>query len=129
MTNLTAAKVAGATQEVFEYFTEASDAINMGLPPEFQGIAKREVFYAVDKAIQQGESVEVSYDDNEIKSIYETETNRIINKINTQRRSSALKTVNSITNVKVPVINTQAEYDALPSGAQFVEDGITYRKP
>ena len=97
MTNLTAAKVAGATQEVFEYYTDASDAINIGLPPEFQGIAKREVFYAVDTVIQQGESAGVSYDNNDIKSIYQTETNRIINKINKQRRSSALETVNAIT--------------------------------
>lgn len=30
---------------------------------------------------------------------------------------------------EVPTITTQEEYDALPSGAQFKEDGITYRKP
>jgi len=129
ITNLTAAKVAGATQEVFEYFTEASDAINMGLPPEFQGMAKRDLFYAVDADIQKAESTGSSYDESEIEFLYKNKANKIINNINTQRRSSALKTVNSITNVKVPVINTQAEYDALPSGAQFVEDGITYRKP
>jgi hypothetical protein len=28
-----------------------------------------------------------------------------------------------------PRISTQAEYDALPSGALYVEDGVTYRKP
>jgi len=129
ITNLTAAKVAGATQQVFEYFTDASDAINMGLPPEFQGMAKRDLFYAVDMAIQQAESTGSSYDEDEIEFLYRSKANKIINNINTQRRSSALKTVNSITNVKAPVINTQAEYDALPSGAQFVENGITYRKP
>lgn len=28
-----------------------------------------------------------------------------------------------------PVVNSQAEYDALPSGAEFIEDGQRYRKP
>ena len=30
---------------------------------------------------------------------------------------------------KIPVVTTQEDFDALPSGATFVEDGVTYRKP
>ncbi|KKK84796.1 hypothetical protein LCGC14_2779740, partial [marine sediment metagenome] len=29
----------------------------------------------------------------------------------------------------IPSVTTQEEYDALPSGAKFKEDGVTYRKP
>ena len=97
ITNLTAAKVAGATQEVFEYFTEASDAINMGLPPEFQGMAKRDLFYAVDAEVQKAEATGIVLPNSEIKLLYSNKANVIIDNINTQRRSSALKTVNSIT--------------------------------
>lgn len=28
-----------------------------------------------------------------------------------------------------PTVTSQAEFDALPSGASFIEDGVTYRKP
>ena len=97
ITNLTAAKVAGATQEVFEYFTDASDAINMGLPPEFQGMAKRDLFYAVDAEVQKAEATGIVLPNSEIKLLYSNKANVIIDNINTQRRSSALKTVNSIT--------------------------------
>jgi len=33
------------------------------------------------------------------------------------------------TSVQIPTITTQAAYDALPSGAEFIEDGVKYRKP
>lgn len=30
---------------------------------------------------------------------------------------------------EIPTVSTQADFDALPSGATFIEDGIKYRKP
>ena len=30
---------------------------------------------------------------------------------------------------EIPTVTTQAEFDALPSGALFIEDGVQYRKP
>jgi hypothetical protein len=32
-------------------------------------------------------------------------------------------------NAEIPVVTTQEEFDALPPGTTFVEDGVTYRKP
>lgn len=29
----------------------------------------------------------------------------------------------------LPIITTQEQFDALPSGAEYIEDGVTYRKP
>jgi hypothetical protein len=32
-------------------------------------------------------------------------------------------------NSNLPIITTQEQFDALPSGAEYIEDGVTYRKP
>jgi hypothetical protein len=32
-------------------------------------------------------------------------------------------------NNNLPIITTQEQFDALPSGAEYIEDGVTYRKP
>jgi len=35
----------------------------------------------------------------------------------------------NISNDEAPVVATQKEYDALPSGSEYIEDGVRYRKP
>ena len=134
---LTAAKIAGATQTIFDDFMDSADTISMQLPPELQGQAKRDVFYAVELIKEQAEASGTDFTEDLFPDLYNIETAKVITRIKNKQRNNAIKTVKSITTaasqtqqpVQPPVITTQAQYDALQSGDEYLANGTRARKP
>ena len=134
---LTAAKIAGATQTIFDDFMDSADTISMQLPPELQGKAKRDVFYAVELIKEQAEASGTDFTEDLFPDLYNIETEKVITRIKNKQRNNAIKTVKSITTaasqtqqpVQPPVITTQAQYDALQSGDEYLANGTRARKP
>lgn len=46
-----------------------------------------------------------------------------------KQRSPGAKTSSPASQATAPAVTTQAQFDALPSGAVYLEDGVQYRKP
>lgn len=130
ITTLTSAKMAGATVDIANGFSKADKQIQTQLNPDLWGTARRALFDQVELEVE-----ELGLDDEREKAkarkdLYTRGVTGVIQNIQSSKRLQAIELVNTLTAPSVLItINTQAEYDALPSGAEFVENGITYRKP
>ena len=130
MTTLTSAKIAGATVDIANGFSRADKQIQTQLNSDLWGTARRALFDQVELEVE-----ELNLDTEREKTVarkelYNRNVTTIIQNIQSSKRLQAIELVNTLTAPKVAAtITSQAEYDALPSGAEFVENGITYRKP
>ena len=138
LTTLTSAKMSDATQRVGLDFTQANDQFE-ALPPEFRGKATRELFYTTD-----------GNEDVSQETINKQATN-IVNQINFERRTNALKQMDEVTGAKarefspppeIEMVNTPKLQESaimtisspsdkafldLPSGTQFLDNNGVLR--
>jgi len=129
--NLTAAKIAGATVDIANGFSKADKQIQTQLNPDLWGTARRALFDQVELEVEELDIVNEREKTRARKDLYNRNVTTVIQNIQSSKRLQAIELVNTLTatSIATPVIATQAQYDALPSGAEFVENGITYRKP
>ena len=129
--NLTAAKIAGATVDIANGFSKADKQIQTQLNPDLWGTARRALFDQVELEVEELDIVNEREKTRARKDLYNRNVTSVIQNIQSSKRLQAIELVNTLTatSIAAPVIATQAQYDALPSGAEFVENGITYRKP
>ena len=129
--NLTAAKIAGATVDIANGFSKADKQIQTQLNPDLWGTARRALFDQVELEVEELDIVNEREKTRARKDLYNKNVTTVIQNIQSSKRLQAIELVNTLTatSIAAPVIATQAQYDALPSGAEFVENGITYRKP
>jgi hypothetical protein len=129
--NLTAAKIAGATVDIANGFSKADKQIQTQLNPDLWGTARRALFDQVELEVEELDIVNEREKTRARKDLYNRNVTTVIQNIQSSKRLQAIELVNTLTatSIAAPVIATQAQYDALPSGAEFVENGITYRKP
>ena len=88
---LTSPKIAKATQSINKSFAKSRELIRNSVPPSYRGEAARQLFYDVDDDIQ--ELIEEGATKKEIKDLYRTRTNEIIDRINSERREQAVNKV------------------------------------
>jgi hypothetical protein len=129
--NLTAAKIAGATVDIANGFSKADKQIQTQLNPDLWGTARRALFDQVELKVEELGIVDEREKTRARRDLYNANVTQVIQNIQSSKRLQAIELVNALTtrNIAAPVIATQSQYDALPSGAEFVENGITYRKP
>jgi hypothetical protein len=129
--NLTAAKIAGATVDIANGFSKADKQIQTQLNPDLWGTARRALFDQVELEVEELGIVDEREKTRARRDLYNANVTQVIQNIQSSKRLQAIELVNALTtrNIAAPVIATQSQYDALPSGAEFVENGITYRKP
>ena len=95
------------------------------------------MFYAVELIKEQAEASGTDFTEDLFPDLYNIETAKVITRIKNKQRNNAIKTVKSITTaasqtqqpVQPPVITTQAQYDALQSGDEYLANGTRARKP
>lgn len=133
---LTSSKKSGATASIRDNWSSATRSIQTALSPDLWGVATRQLWDAVNEEkqrIREEENREVTRSE-ELK-LWSNLAQPVISRIQIDRRERALNAINSVATQRVgagiPVITTQAEYDALPVGAQYKEqpDGQTFIKP
>ena len=129
--NLTAAKIAGATVDIANGFSKADKQIQTQLNPDLWGTARRALFDQVELEVEELGIVDEREKTRARRDLYNANVTQVIQNIQSSKRLQAIELVNTLTtrSIAPPVIATQSQYDALPSGAEFVENGITYRKP
>ena len=130
---LTSAKKAGATVEIADNYAAADRSIRDGLSPDLWGVARRELFDRVfiRKAQLEEETGQPLTRVQEL-NLWKELAPSVVNTVQVRQRQKAVQTINRVSTQsvsKIPTVNTQAEYDALPSGSRFIESGIEYVKP
>lgn len=130
---LTSAKKAGATVEIADNYAAADRSIRDGLSPDLWGVARRELFDRVSIRKAQLEE-ETGQPLNRVQelNLWKELAPSVVNTIQVRQRQKAVQTINRVATQavsKIPTVSTQAEYDALPSGSRFIENGIEYVKP
>ena len=130
---LTSAKKAGATVEIADNYSAADRSIRDGLSPDLWGVARRELFDRVSIRKAQLEE-ETGQPLNRVQelNLWKELAPSVVNTVQVRQRQKAVQTINRVSTQsvsKIPTVNTQAEYDALPSGSRFIESGIEYVKP
>ena len=88
---LTASKVAGATQDIAIFFTDASDTFK-SLPPEQRGAAMRQMFYATEGNFDLSQEEMVAKANNIVDTINKDTRGKVLTSVNatlaSQRNSS-----------------------------------------
>ena len=130
---LTSAKKAGATVEIADNYSAADRSIRDGLSPDLWGVARRELFDRVfiRKAQLEEETGQPLTRVQEL-NLWKELAPSVVNTVQVRQRQKAVQTINRVSTQavsKIATVNTQAEYDALPSGSRFIENGIEYVKP
>jgi hypothetical protein len=130
---LTSAKKAGATVAIADNFAAADRTIQTSLSPDLWGVARRELFDKVNirKQELEEESGKPLTRSQEL-GLWKELAPGVVGGVKERQRQKAMQTINRVTSqtvTTIPVITTQAQYDALPSGAKFIENGVTYQKP
>ena len=127
--NLTAAKIAGATVDIAYGFPQADRIIQNNLNTDLWGIARRELFYQVDAEIESGTFDNEIQKSNARKNLYNQKVNSVIDSIKLNQRTKAIELVDTLSVSSLPVITSQAEYDKLQSGNEYIFNGKKARKP
>jgi hypothetical protein len=130
---LTSAKKAGATVEIADNYAAADRSIRDGLSPDLWGVARRELFdrVSIRKAQLEEETGQPLNNVQEL-NLWKELAPSVVNAVQVRQRQKAVQTINRVSTQsvsKIFTVNTQAEYDALPSGSRFIENGIEYVKP
>lgn len=130
---LTSAKKAGATVEIADNFAAADRTIQESLSPDLWGVARRELFdkVSVRKQELEEESGKALTRSQEL-GLWKELAPGVVSNVRNRQRQKAIQTINRVTTqaaTTIPTITTQAQYDALPSGARYIENGVTYQKP
>ena len=130
---LTSAKKAGATVEIADNFAAADRTIQESLSPDLWGVARRELFdkVSVRKQELEEESGKALTRSQEL-GLWKELAPGVVGNVRNRQRQKAIQTINRVTTqaaTTIPTITTQAQYDALPSGARYIENGVTYQKP
>ena len=124
---LTAAKIAGATSEIANANSRADRTIKESLQPDLWGVARRDLLDAVRLRKQEIEEEGRTVSRREEINLWSELAPSVVAGIQEKRRGESIERVNRI--LTIPTVTTQAEFDALPAGAKFIENGVQYEKP
>jgi len=125
---LTAAKIAGATSEIAMSYNKADQKIKGSLQPDLWGVARRQLLDAVRLEKEQKElEIGKPLTRREELKLWSDLAPGVISEIQENRRAKSVERVKEI--LETPTITTQAEFDDLPSGSKFIENGVEYEKP
>ena len=124
---LTAAKIAGATSEIANANSRADRTIKESLQPDLWGVARRDLLDAVRLRKQEIEEEGRTVTRREEINLWSELAPSVVAGIQEKRRGESIERVNRI--LTIPTVTTQAEFDALPAGAKFIENGVQYEKP
>lgn len=124
---LTAAKIAGATSEIANANSRADRTIKESLQPDLWGVARRDLLDAVRLRKQEIEDEGRTVSRREEINLWSELAPSVVAGIQEKRRGESIERVNRI--LTIPTVTTQAEFDALPAGAKFIENGVQYEKP
>lgn len=140
--NLTQSSLAKSSAELMDTYFEASDVIEAMLPVSQHGAAMRYLFFNVEPQIQAenekraagrerfnetgkwNEDAKPDMGSNEMALMYKK---GILEGIQQIRSNMVFKSRNFMKN-QLPNVSTQAEYDALPPGAEYISNGEILRK-
>ena len=127
---LTSAKTAEATQVLSLQWYKASSMVKKSVAPEDYGLAIRALHFEVEGMIEQyREDNDAEPTRQQIQTFWNTGALNATNLIAQDRRQKALERLQQPTQLTIPVITTQEQYDKLESGQKFIENGVEYRKP
>lgn len=133
MRNLTEAKQAGAISELALSYTSANRIIIDNTPPELRNDVRARLFDRVQAEIRIAEEAGEPLGrgaDRKLWKQYALSTATEVLEEERQRSQDSIRDVLSRTPVATPpAITTQAEYDALQSGDQYIFNGKLARKP
>lgn len=133
MRNLTEAKQAGAISELALSYTSANRIIIDNTPPELRNDVRARLFDRVQAEIRNAEEAGEPLGrgaDRKLWKQYALSTATEVLDEERQRSQDSIRDVLSRTPVATPpTITTQAEYDALQSGDQYIFNGKLARKP
>lgn len=133
MRNLTEAKQAGAISELALSYTSANRIIIDNTPPELRNDVRARLFDRVQAEIRSAEEAGEPLGrgaDRKLWKQYALSTATEVLEEERQRSQDSIRDVLSKTPVATPpAITTQAEYDALQSGDQYIFNGKLARKP
>ena len=124
---LTAAKIAGATSEIAQANSKADRTIKESLQPDLWGVARRDLLDAVRLKKQEIEDEGRAVNKRDEINLWAELAPSVVSRIQEKRRGESIERVNRI--LAIPTVTTQAEFDALPAGAKFIENGVQYEKP
>ena len=124
---LTAAKIAGATSEIAQANSKADRTIKESLQPDLWGVARRDLLDAVRLRKQEIEDEGRAVSRRDEINLWAELAPSVVSRIQEKRRGESIERVNRI--LAIPTVTTQAEFDALPAGAKFIENGVQYEKP
>ena len=133
MRNLTAAKKAGALSMIGLSYTKANKIIAKNTPPELRNTVRARIFNIVQAEIENAEEIGKPLnraDQRDLWSKYALSTSTEVIDEERQRSQESIRNVLSRTQAPTPpAITTQAEYDALQSGDEYIFNGKLARKP
>jgi hypothetical protein len=127
---LTSAKTAEATNLLASNWYKASSMVKKSVAPEDYGLAIRALHFEVEGMIEQyREDNNAEPTRQQIQTFWNTGALNATNLIAQDRRQKALERLQQPTQLTIPVITTQEQYDKLESGQKYIENGVEYRKP
>ena len=133
MRNLTEAKQAGAISELALSYTSANRIIIDNTPPELRNDVRARLFDRVQAEIRSAEEAGEPLGrgaDRKLWKQYALSTATEVLDEERQRSQNSIRDVLSRTQAAtLPAITTQAEYDALQSGDEYLYNGQLARKP
>jgi len=91
------------------------------------GVARRDLLDAVRLRKQEIEDEGRTVGRREEINLWSELAPSVVAGIQEKRRGESIERVNRI--LAIPTVTTQAEFDALPAGAKFIENGVQYEKP
>jgi len=91
------------------------------------GVARRDLLDVVRLRKQEIEDEGRTVSRREEINLWSELAPSVVSGIQEKRRGESIERVNRI--LAIPTVTTQAEFDALPSGAKFIENGVQYEKP
>ena len=104
--------------------------VKNSVAPEDFGLAIRALHFEVEGMIDQyREDNNAEPTRQQIQTFWNTGAKNATNLIAQDRRQKALERLQQPTQLTIPVITTQEQYDELESGQKFIENGVEYRKP
>ena len=123
---LTAAKIAGATSEIAGNNSKVNQTIRDSLPPDLRGVAIRALFDAVYSRKQEIEDEGRTVTRKEEIKLWSDLAPSVVADIREKRRAKSIERVNNI--LAISTVTNQAEFDALPFGTTYLENGVRYTK-
>jgi len=133
MRNLTAAKKAGALSMIGLSYYKANKIIVENTPSELRNVVRARVFDIVQAEMLSAEEAGKPLDKGDQRNLwskYALSTSTEVIDEERQRSQESIRDVLSRTQAPTPpAITTQAEYDALQSGDEYIFNGKLARKP